>query len=328
MQLDEAIQILELSDVRYSDITISLVKKQYHKLALQHHPDKNNNSETSTLLFKHIKEAYDVVNDSLVIISDTDTNKNENNENNNNHNDTENDNTNSSHFGFPPKMEYMYFLQTFIENMVDGKYNVFVASIIKEIVNGYKEVTAKLFEDISKEHMMSIYNFITKYRKVLHLKEETIEKIRTIIIERFHNIDLYVLNPSINDLLEHNIYKLEVNEQIYYCPLWHSEVYFDDIEDGQMDLIVRCEADLLENVVIDDNNNLFITEKVVFSSMLELLYVDISIGKHTFSIPTHELTIQREQYYTFKGCGISRINETDMYNIDKKGDIIVKVVFI
>ena len=56
MQLDEAIQILELSDVRYSDITLSLVKKQYHKLALQHHPDKNNNSETSTLLFKHIKD--------------------------------------------------------------------------------------------------------------------------------------------------------------------------------------------------------------------------------------------------------------------------------
>ena len=44
MELDEALYILQLTDCRYSEITIKTLKKQYHRLALQNHPDKNNNS--------------------------------------------------------------------------------------------------------------------------------------------------------------------------------------------------------------------------------------------------------------------------------------------
>mmetsp|Transcript_48532 Transcript_48532/g.71979 ORF Transcript_48532/g.71979 Transcript_48532/m.71979 type:complete len:263 (+) Transcript_48532:186-974(+) len=39
------------------------VKKAYRRLALKHHPDRNNGSDESTEMFKRIGEAYDVLSD-------------------------------------------------------------------------------------------------------------------------------------------------------------------------------------------------------------------------------------------------------------------------
>ena len=37
---------------------IELIKKKYHKMALQNHPDKNGNTPESNEKFKQINEAY------------------------------------------------------------------------------------------------------------------------------------------------------------------------------------------------------------------------------------------------------------------------------
>lgn len=39
------------------------IKKAYRKLSLQHHPDRNNNSEESNELFKKIQNAYEILSD-------------------------------------------------------------------------------------------------------------------------------------------------------------------------------------------------------------------------------------------------------------------------
>ena len=70
MELDEALIILELSNYNKKDITLSKIKKQYHKLALLHHPDKNNNTNESCEKFQDIQRAYELVKDELIIIGD------------------------------------------------------------------------------------------------------------------------------------------------------------------------------------------------------------------------------------------------------------------
>ena len=60
MNYKNAFEVLEIdiSEVNYNDITMEYLKKKYHKLALQYHPDKNGNTSESNEKFKRINESY------------------------------------------------------------------------------------------------------------------------------------------------------------------------------------------------------------------------------------------------------------------------------
>ena len=74
MNYKEDFDILEIdsSEVKYSDITLKLFKKKYHKLALQHHPDKNDNTDESTEKFKQINEAYTFLKSEIKYLNPSD----------------------------------------------------------------------------------------------------------------------------------------------------------------------------------------------------------------------------------------------------------------
>ena len=61
MNYKTALEILEIDmfEKKYSDINLEYLKKQYHKLALQNHPDKNGNTKESKEKFQAINEAYE-----------------------------------------------------------------------------------------------------------------------------------------------------------------------------------------------------------------------------------------------------------------------------
>ena len=56
MDYQSACQVLEIDHFDQDEL-----KKQYHKMALQYHPDKNGNSDDSKIKFQMIKEAYDIL---------------------------------------------------------------------------------------------------------------------------------------------------------------------------------------------------------------------------------------------------------------------------
>jgi hypothetical protein len=306
MDIKIAMEILEIeqSEIKY-------FKKKYHKMALQFHPDKNGNTIESKEKFQKINEAYNLLKREMDINEDGS-------------NDKYDDNIDADIFHFT---NYVQLLNTFIDSIVKGNCTQFISTIIKDIVSGYKDISIKLFEDLDKEKSMMVYDFILKYKHILHISEETTNKVRNIILEKFKDMQIYVLNPCLTDLFNNNIYKLEVNNKLYYVPLWHSELYFDsDSENG--DLIVKCNPELPENISIDENNNLVIEVKILFTfSLLLQKMITVKVGERLFDIPIDTLLCRKNQTHILKKQGISQIIENDIYNIEKKADIIIKIFF-
>jgi len=312
MNYREAFDILEIDfiDIKYEDISLVFLKKQYRKMALKYHPDKNGNTVESTEKFKKINEAYNYLDREIKHLKQEDFNIESEDESNE---------------------QYMYYnvLQNFIKSVLESKYTDLVFSIISDILNAGKQISLKIFEDLDKDTALQIYIFLSKYRSVIHFSNEMIDQVRHIVISKYDNVEIYKLNPSINDLIDNNFYKLYVDNQLYLVPLWHNESYYDG---SGCEIIVICEPELPNGMKLDDDNNLYIeTEISAYHDLPDMLIrnedISVNIGKKYLSIPLSSLYMKKEQYYRFKRQGISKAKK-DIYNINDKSDIIVKINII
>ena len=321
MDYYKALEILEIdiSKTTIKDISIKNLKKKYHKLALQHHPDKNENTIESNEKFRQIQEAYEYLKNEFSLEDDNDNIQNENYNN-----------------FTREKMSYMDVLQLFMKTMLEGKYNIVISKIIEDIVSGCTKVSIKLFEDLDKDTCMNIYIFLSNNRSTLHLNDTILEAMREIVQQKFDNVLIYKLNPSLHDLLNNNIYKLNVYDEICYVPLWINESYFDI---SGCEIIVLCDPELPDNILIDENNDLHITCKL---SMIDELYKLIinnmdytfQISNKFFSIPIQNLYMKKEQKYVIKNQGLCKHkgqicnNIFDDFNNSEKSNIIVTIKLI
>jgi hypothetical protein len=324
MNIQIALDLLDIKDIQLTNLTVEYVKRKYHKMALKWHPDKvAGNTADATKKFQRINEAYTYL---IIELKELPTN---------NSNDDFFANFVSSSTSKDEKNMYTSLLSCFISNILktttdSSIMKELLANIIKDIViNGAKVISLKLIDDLDKDKSIELYNFLCKYRNILHLNNETLELVSSLIKEKYKNDSVYVLNPSIDDLLESNIYKLYVNGLLFLVPLWHSEMYFDDTLGN--DIIVLCKPELPEKVTIDDNNNIYYNLLVPFDKDMihsENSYLTMQIGKRCIKVPINKLHIKQEQVYVLKEQGIPKIIEDDVYNVSCKGDIIVNISFI
>jgi len=304
MEYKEAFKILniDLNETDYKDITHEFLKKKYHKQALLYHPDKNGNTLESNEKFKKINEAYDYLKREIntdLFREDDDIDSTESWEN---------------------------ILKLFIMSILEGKYTDLFSKIINDIVSGYKNISVKLFDGLSKDMTLEVYAFLSKYRSTFNLNEEILEKVKDIILQKFNNVEVYKLNPSISDLLNNNVYKLYVGEDLFFVPLWHNELYFENLN---REIIVFCEPELPENIKIDDDNNIYFDFTILFNELENLIMnngnIKINIGDRTFDIELSLLFMKKEQFYKIKKQGLTKIKENSIYDVSSKGDVIVKI---
>jgi hypothetical protein len=324
MNIQIAFDILEISldKIELINLDKEYIKKKYHKMALKWHPDKNDDSN-STDKFQKINEAYEyLLNEIQLIKLDKDNNSNTSN-------------PFVSSFDSKESKIYIDILNTFISSLLKGTYNEVFMNIVKEIVIGYNTLSLSylrtIFEELDKQKSIELYQLLYKYSDILYIKNNTLEFVSLIIKEKYKNDRVFILKPSLKDLLDHNIYKLYVDEQLYLVPLWHNELYFDT-PDGS-ELIVLCQPKLPPNISIDENNNIYCEEVIKINNELSELikndkFVSIEVGEKWFSIPLNKLYLKEEQLYRFNSQGISQISEKDIYNVSNKSDIIVKIILM
>lgn len=304
MNYKTALEILEIdmSEKKYSDINLEYLKKQYHKLALQNHPDKNGNTKESKEKFQAINEAYEYLKREIKF------------------EDKEEKSASTM---------YVDILQSFLSEIFAGKYNDKIYEIVKKII--VKKIPNKLFKDLDKEMAFDIYNFLSKHKNILHINQEILDNLMDIVQKKYEDVmEYYKLNPNIDDLFENNVYKLYVNEQLFLVPLWHNELYFESSElNNFKEIVVSCEPELSKNIKIDDNNNLIVEIEFYLNDLTNLIKNDekicFNIGKKTLSIPVNKLYMKTNQYYRIKNEGLSKINENDIYDVSNKSDIIVNI---
>lgn len=321
--MDTKLALEELDiDISVQPITHEYIKKKYHKLALKWHPDKNKD-EYSTNKFQKISQAYNYLLDHYPVSSEIPLG--------------------------PNPSGFVTILTTFISSLFKGKRLV---ETIKNIALEYNELTLtylrNLFKDLDKQSSIEIYKLLYTYKDILYIKTETLELVSLIVKEKYKNDVVIILNPSLTDLLEHKIYKLYIDEELYLVPLWHSELYFDikgpiDTDQGPRqekeqkdrgEIIVLCHPQLPPKITMDENNNLYYEKRIkVEKELCELMkqnFVSVEIGGKTFSLSLDNLRLKREQTVRFIGEGVARVLESDadMYNIGTKGDIIVTILLV
>jgi curved DNA-binding protein CbpA len=312
-----AYEVLGIEENTYIfNISLEYLKKQYRKMALKYHPDKNGNTPKSTLKFQQINEAYEFLKREIILFEQFNQEElySKNNEN-------DNDNFNSS--------LYFDILKEFMKTVFEGTYNEVLSKVVKDIIIAGKKITTTLFDELDKDTILHIYSFLSNHRTLLYLSEEVLDTIREIVIKKYNNVQIYKLNPSINDLINNNVYKLNINNELFLVPLWNNESYYDS---SGCEIIVICEPELPSDITIDDDNNICVDFTILLQDELykliqenEKLYV--TIGEKTFPIPLSQLYMKKEQFYRIKNEGLPK-PQNDMYNISEKTDIIVKIILV
>lgn len=276
----------EVLDINYFDQ--EELKKQYHKMALQYHPDKNGNSDDSKIKFQMINEAYEVLkNESTPIKRDQ------------------------------KQTSYISLLLKAI--LLTSGYNELFAKIIQEITT---KVSINALDELDNETSVKVYNFLLKNKVLLQISDDLIEQIRVRIETKQQNIAVYNLHPTIDDLLNDTVYKLVVDEQTFLVPLWHSELYFDCLD---KEIVVVCEPVLPHGITIDEDGNIYTSLEVCLSNLVVGENVFIDLGSKSFPIYTNKLFIKSEQSYKIIGLGLPKLKRNNIYDVSERADIIVKI---
>lgn len=295
MDYQKACKILEISQKHTSEC----IKKAYFRMALRYHPDKY--KEDNGEKFKEVKEAYD-----FLLSKDNNNEKIEIAEN--------------IDYKELIKMCMKYFSP---ETKWDS---LFVDTSFTGIMKDCQKISLKIFDKLNKNKAKQVYDFLYKFNYVLGIDEELLQKYKKTLQKKMVYDNIIILNPSLKDLLNDNIFKLELEEKEFYIPLWHHELHFS-LQDK--DLIVKCEPEIPKDVWINENNNIYIQKQISITKLFENNFYEFEIGEKLFKLDSQSLKITKEkQIVLLKNKGILKINEDHTYDTSLRGDIYVEVYLI
>ena len=285
-------------DIEYNELlTFDILKRKYRIKALLYHPDKNK-SPDSCERFQEIQCAYEY------LLKTVDNNESFNYDNS----------------------SYKDILMDFLRNTIDGNLDVndfqsrIFNTIIQKITQMCEKKALNMLNKIDKDLLIKIYDILKKYKDIFYISENLLSEINTIVADKIKNDECIILNPLLDDLFEHNLYKLKIDERIYLIPLWHHELIYDN---SGSDLYIKCSPILPENIQIDNKNNIIMDLKYKIDELFDKEEIMIECGKQEFYFCPADLKLMKHQSVILKNQGISIIQPDNIYDITKKSNIIL-----
>jgi len=191
-------------------------------------------------------------------------------------------------------------------------------------MNNCPKFSQSSLSDIPPDIIVKCYKFINQNRELLGIPQNVINIINSIIKNGENTDNVHIITPSLLDMYESNVLKLDYYGSIYLIPLWHSDLAFD-IDGKDEELEITCAPNLPEHMSLDNDNNLHVYVRTGIQSLLDKESFTIDLQIKTIEIDVSDLKITRHQTVTHKGIGIPRIDESDIYNNENKGDIMIHV---
>ena len=300
----------DILDIPNDSFCQTMLKRQYRVKALLYHPDKNK-SDNATIQFQQVTSAYEYLLKYEGYMDEDGS-------------DCEVDENGDSNIVYEKVGKYKDLLSSFIKNIVVGETHSQLFSIILTRISGVCEATAlDTLKKLDRQMLLRVYEIIRKYGTSMHFGEGFIQKIEAIISDRMNADERIILNPTLDDLFDNNLYRLTVNKQIYIVPLWHNELVYDN---SNNDIYVNCNPTLPDNIEIDEKNNVKMQVSYKISDIWNVDTLQIQVGtQRTVPIRPSQLKLVPEQTVVFANMGISRINVKDVYDIKQKSDLHIQI---
>ena len=315
MNIDKALIILKLN-YKYNiyninDLKNEELRKTYHILALNYHPDKNKELNAKDK-FQDIQNAY-IFLDNFINL--------------NNHN-IENECTSISYTDL-----IINFLNLLINNFTnDENNNIKIENEVCKFNTECIEYSYKLIEKLLDKLNINVIEEINKLitnlnnNKKLNISEKIINIIIDIVKNKLKEYNIYIINPDLSNIFNSEIYKLEIENETIYIPLWHTEMNYQKN-------IIKIEPILDDNITIDENNNLHYIYKNTFENIINIIHnnankipnLEILIEEFNLCIPINELNFKTYQIYVFKELGIPTINLYNILDNTKKSNVIIHI---